>query len=131
MQRGLAGHRVAVRMARALRSIEAGGEETRWRPPERILERGRNPADTRPVDDVGNYPPPPKTPSSYLFPIPHSIFFPLFLLSQSFYPHSSLKYSFFLFFVRGLATFGIGPSCVSRKLSCTRGVYIGKTYTKR
>lgn len=55
MQRGLAGHRVVVRMARALRGIEARGGSTRWRPPERIHERGRNPAYTRPVDDVGNY----------------------------------------------------------------------------
>ena len=120
MQRGLAGHRVAVRMARALRSIEARGGGTRWRPPERILERGRNPVDTRPVDDVGNYPLP-LPPSSYLYalPFPHFISFSLFLFSKSFHLHSSFYWSFFVFSVRGLATFGIGPSCVSQTVVYT------------
>ena len=63
---------------------------TRWRLPMRILERGRNPANTRPVDSVGNLPliPPPSSPtllfSSLLVHFSFSPFcvssFPLLLL---------------------------------------------------
>lgn len=63
--------------------------------------------------------PPSSLSLSICSPSPSFHLLSFFLFSKSFHLHSSLHWCFFVFSVRGLATFGIGPPCVSQTVVYT------------